>query len=116
LKEETCAYRQVIERELLQHGMNPFAGIEIGSLAALQRLQCELGLAIVPVAAASPPLAGTILRELRDVDLSLCIGLVRRMDEVDQAQRCKRWWIACAAAIGLGGCRNEVVLGRIANG
>jgi len=81
LKEETCAYRQTIERELLQHGMNPFAGVEIGSLEALQRLvQCELGLAIVPVAAANPPLPGTVLRELRGVDLNLCIGLLRRAD------------------------------------
>ncbi len=80
-QEETCAYRQVIERELLQHGMNPFAGVEIGSLAALQRLvQCGLGLAIVPVAAADSPLPGTVLRELRDVDLTLCIGLVRPAD------------------------------------
>lgn len=83
LKEETCAYRQTIERELLQHGMNPFAGVEIGSLDALQRLvQCGLGLAIVPIAAADPPMAGTILRDLLDVDLSLCIGLVRRADAV----------------------------------
>ncbi len=118
LKEETCAYRQVIERELLQHGMNPFAGIEIGSLAALQRLvQCGLGLAIIPVAAASPPLAGTILRELRDVDLSLCLGLVRRMDQggsspaMEALVDCLRRGLSVSM-----GVRNEVFLGPIVNG
>jgi DNA-binding transcriptional LysR family regulator len=78
LTEQGCAYRAVIEDALLQHGTNPYSGIEISSVVALTHMvQSGLGLAIVPVAIASPPPVGTVLRNVHDIDLGLQVGLVR---------------------------------------
>ena len=79
LTEQSCAYREAIELILLARGTNPYSGIEIGSMDALQRtVQCGLGVAIVPVAAATPPLPGTVLRDIAGVRLGLEVGLVLR--------------------------------------
>ncbi len=81
LTEPGCAYRAVIENAMLQHGTNPYSGIEISSIAALIRMvQSGLGLAIVPTAIASPPPTGTVLRDVHEVDLGLQVGLVRLPD------------------------------------
>jgi DNA-binding transcriptional LysR family regulator len=81
LGERTCAYRQLIEQTLLRHGTNPYAGIEIGSMETLKRcVQAGMGLAIVPVAVATPLPEGTVLRDVVGLDLTQCIGLVRPAD------------------------------------
>ncbi|GHO42032.1 hypothetical protein KSX_01950 [Ktedonospora formicarum] len=67
----------MIETALLSQGSNPFSGIEMGSIEVLKRaVQGGLGIAIIPRAAASPPLPQTVIRELHGVDLRLTIGLV----------------------------------------
>jgi LysR family transcriptional regulator, regulator of the ytmI operon len=79
LTEQNCAYRALVEYALLEQGANPSPGIEIGSILALKwAVQRGLGIAIVPVIDASPLPPGTTLRELRDLDLGLVVGLVRR--------------------------------------
>jgi DNA-binding transcriptional LysR family regulator len=82
LTEQSCAYRDAIERTLLEQGTNPYSGVEIGSMVALKRaVQSGLGVAIVPVADSSPPLAGTLLRDIEGVDLGLTVGLAWRPDD-----------------------------------
>jgi DNA-binding transcriptional LysR family regulator len=82
LSEPTCAYREAIEGALLEHGTNPYSGIEIGSGEGLKRaVQHDLGLAILPESALSPLPEGTVARRFTDRTISLAIGLVRRTDE-----------------------------------
>jgi len=72
----------VIEQELFQRGTNPYSGIEIGSIGALNRLvQLGVGVAIVPVVSANPSLTGTMLREVEGTDLGLQVGLIRQAEE-----------------------------------
>ncbi len=79
LTEPTCAYRMATEAALLAHGTNPYSGIEIDSLETLKSaVQHRLGLAVVPIATATPPPTGTVLREIADLDLHLTLGLVYR--------------------------------------
>jgi len=82
LSQRTCAYRQAVEKALLQRGANPYAGIEIGSMETLKRcVQAGLGAAIVPATVATPPPPGTVVRDVRGLDMTQCIGLVRPADE-----------------------------------
>jgi DNA-binding transcriptional LysR family regulator len=77
LTEQGCEYRAIIETALLSQGTNPFSGIEMGSVEVLKRaVQGGLGIAIIPRAAACPPLPQTVLRDLHGVDLRLTVGLV----------------------------------------
>lgn len=77
LTERGCEYRAMIETTLLSQGTNPFSGIEMGSVEALKRaVQGGLGCAIIPRAAACPPLSQTVIRDLHGVDLHLAVGLV----------------------------------------
>jgi DNA-binding transcriptional LysR family regulator len=77
LTEQGCEYRAIIETALLSQGTNPFSGIEMGSIEVLKRaVQGGLGIAIIPRAAASPPLPQTVIRDLHNVDLRLAVGLV----------------------------------------
>lgn len=79
LTDRGCGYRAVIEKALLSQGINPFSGIEMGSIEVLkQAVQGELGIALLPVAAATPPPSQTILRALQGVDLRVPVGLVSR--------------------------------------
>jgi DNA-binding transcriptional LysR family regulator len=83
LTEQNCAYRQVIERALLECGTNPYSGIEISSMDALVRaVQSGLGMAIVPAVIASPPPPGTVLKRIEGYDLGLPVGLVQRPDDL----------------------------------
>ncbi len=82
LSERTCAYRDVVERELIRQGATPVSGIEIGSLEALKRaVQAGLGVAIIPEIIVSPPPAGTVLREIDGVEIGLSVGLITRPDD-----------------------------------
>jgi LysR family transcriptional regulator, regulator of the ytmI operon len=77
LTERGCEYRAMIETALLSQGANPFSGIEMGSVEVLKRaVQGGLGIAIIPRAAACPPLPQTVVRDLHGVDLRLAVGLV----------------------------------------
>jgi LysR family transcriptional regulator, regulator of the ytmI operon len=90
LTEPGCAYRAVIEQAMFEHGTNPYAGIEIGSLMVLQHaVQSNVGVAIVPTNAASPPPAGTVLREVSEIRLGLPVGFVQRADDGSAGQSSK---------------------------
>ncbi|QBD82667.1 LysR family transcriptional regulator [Ktedonosporobacter rubrisoli] len=82
LKERGCGYRQMIETAFLQHGINPYSGIEIGNLEVLKNaVQRGLGIAIMPVASVNPPPEGTTLRTLQDVKLEVPVGLVYKVGQ-----------------------------------
>jgi len=81
LTDRTCAFRRRIEDALAATGVRPSPGVEIGSIAALARaVECGLGLAILPVAAASPPPPKTVLRAIHGLRLELLVGLVSPPD------------------------------------
>jgi LysR family transcriptional regulator, regulator of the ytmI operon len=82
LPDAGCAYREVIERRLTEQGSDVRVGVEISSMMTLARaVQAGLGPGIIPCAAASPPLEGTLFRTVTGLDLSLTIGLVTRGDD-----------------------------------
>lgn len=75
--DQTCAYRQATERILRDVGVRPAVTVEIASVRALaQAVEAGLGIAILPLAAATPPPEGTVTRRLRDVDLGIGLGFV----------------------------------------
>ena len=77
LTEEHCPYRDVLEKAMLSHGINPYSGVESMSSGALkQMVHHGLGIGILPSAAIAPLPNSTIERHLSDLDLSLSIGLV----------------------------------------
>lgn len=74
---EYCAYRETIEYFLAQRGIRVFPCMEISNFDALkQGVQAGMGIAIVPVNAAQPAPAGTVLRSLEKLELALPVGLV----------------------------------------
>lgn len=76
LTEEHCPYRDVLEKALLSHGINPYSGIESMSSGALkQMVHYGLGIGVLPSAAIAPLPLSTIERRLSDLDLNLSIGL-----------------------------------------
>lgn len=76
LTEEHCPYRDVLEKALLSHGINPYSGIESMSSGALkQMVHYGLGIGVLPSAAIVPLPLSTIERRLSDLDLNLSIGL-----------------------------------------
>lgn len=77
LTEEHCPYRNILEKALLPHGINPFSGIEIVSLEALKQLvKHGLGIGIMPAAAIALPPASTVTRSISGLDLKLPVGIV----------------------------------------
>lgn len=87
LTEKDCSYREATENALLQRGTNPYSGLEIGSLETIKRaVQNNMGLTILPRAAATPPPPRTVLREIADAELSLPIGLVLLADEISPSR------------------------------
>ncbi len=81
LTEEHCPYREVLEKALLSHGINPYSGIESMSSGALkQMVHYGLGVGVLPVAAIAPLPADTVERRLSDLTLSLSIGLAINPD------------------------------------
>jgi DNA-binding transcriptional LysR family regulator len=83
LPDAGCAYRELIERSLGEHGFAPRVQFEISSMGMLARaVQAGMGAAIIPCASADPPPAGTAFRQVAGIDLGLQLGLVRRADQV----------------------------------
>jgi LysR family transcriptional regulator, regulator of the ytmI operon len=77
LTEEHCPYRNVLEKALLLHGINPFSGIEVMSLEALkQMVRYGLGIGVIPTAAIAPPPLNTVVRSILGLDLNLPVGVV----------------------------------------
>ncbi|MEL7315078.1 MAG: LysR family transcriptional regulator [Cyanobacteria bacterium J06559_3] len=77
LTEEYCPYREVLEKALLPHGINPFSGIEVMSLEALkQMVHHGLGIGVMPTAAILSPPPDTVVQRIANLELQLPIGLV----------------------------------------
>jgi LysR family transcriptional regulator, regulator of the ytmI operon len=77
LTEEHCPYRNILEKALLAHGINPFSGIEVMSLEALkQMVRYGLGIGVIPAAAIALPPVNTIARSILGLDLKLPVGIV----------------------------------------
>ncbi len=77
LTEEHCPYRNILEKALLLHGINPFSGIEVMSLEALkQMVKYGLGIGVIPMAAIDPPPLNTIARSISGLELKLPVGIV----------------------------------------
>ncbi len=77
LSERTCAYRQLVERAIVQHGASPYATMELGSLGLVkQGVQDGLGVAILPESIVTPPPEGTRVRALEGERIALTVGLV----------------------------------------
>jgi LysR family transcriptional regulator, regulator of the ytmI operon len=77
LTEENCPYRNILEKALLAHGINPFSGIEIMSLEALkQMVKCGLGIGVIPETAIASLPSNTTAKSLLELDLKLPVGIV----------------------------------------
>ena len=82
LPDAGCAYRELIERSLGEHGFSPRVQFEISSVGVLARaVQAGMGAAILPIAAADPVPEGTCFRGVRGLDLGLTLGLITRPDD-----------------------------------
>ena len=82
LPDAGCAYRELIERSLGEHGLTPHVQVEISSVAMLARaVQGGMGAAILPIATAEPAPTGTCFRHVTGLDLGLSLGLVSRADD-----------------------------------
>ena len=76
LSEKNCPYRQVFEREALSVGVNPYSGLEIMSLKALQRMvQSGLGIGVMPIEILDPPPEDTVIKKIDNLNLELPVGL-----------------------------------------
>jgi DNA-binding transcriptional LysR family regulator len=81
LTDRGCDYRLMIETVLLSQGTQTLSGIEMGSAEVLKRaVQGEMGIAIIPRAAASPPPLHTVMRDLDNIELHMSVGLVSLPD------------------------------------
>jgi DNA-binding transcriptional LysR family regulator len=87
LNERGCAYRETIERILQQHRVNPYSGLEIGSLETIKHaVQRGLGLAIVPRVTATPPPEHTVQREIEEIQPGLPVGMVLLAEEISPSR------------------------------
>ena len=76
LTEANCPYRQVFETEIGARGVNPYSGIEIMSLKALQSMvKSGLGIGVMPVDIITPPPQNTTVKNINNVKLELPVGI-----------------------------------------
>jgi LysR family transcriptional regulator, regulator of the ytmI operon len=78
LTETNCPYRQVFEQEIQSRGVNPYSGLEIMSLRALQSMvQSGLGIGVMPTAIVTPAPENTVLKNIQNLKLELPVGIAR---------------------------------------
>jgi LysR family transcriptional regulator, regulator of the ytmI operon len=76
LTETNCPYRQVFEQEMQSRGVNPYSGLEIMSLKALQSMvQSGLGIGVMPTAIVNPNPENTVLKNIQNLKLELPVGI-----------------------------------------
>jgi DNA-binding transcriptional LysR family regulator len=76
-----CPYRKKLESCLLEKGGSPYNGMEIGNMAALKYyVQANFGVAVVPLITVTPPPAGTVLKQIHDLDSGLVTGILRKKE------------------------------------
>ena len=87
LTNPTCAYRELIERVLIEHGVRLESTLEIGSMSALkQMVQDGMGIALLPMTATRTVPEGTVVKQIDQLDLHIPIGLVRKPEAVSLLQ------------------------------
>lgn len=76
LTEPNCPYRMIFEQKVLSQGINPYSGLEIMSLKALERMVVSgLGIGVMPAAIINPPPKNTVVKNISNLKLELPIGL-----------------------------------------
>lgn len=76
LTETNCPYRQVFEQAIQSRGVNPYSGLEIMSLRALQSMvQSGLGIGVMPTAIVNPAPENTVLKNIQNLKLELPVGI-----------------------------------------
>ena len=76
--EQNCPYREILEKALLPHGINPYSGLEIVSMEAIRRMiQGGLGIGLVPSVVVNPAPLGTVVKSVNGLNLELPVGIVR---------------------------------------
>jgi LysR family transcriptional regulator, regulator of the ytmI operon len=79
LSDQGCAYRAAVEGALQQRGVRPLWTLQSGSTATLvAAVRHRIGIAFLPRHAVSPLPAGTVLRRVADLSVSLPVGIVSR--------------------------------------
>ncbi|MEY4519942.1 MAG: hypothetical protein RLZZ499_2542 [Cyanobacteriota bacterium] len=78
LTETNCPYRQVFEQAMQSRGVNPYSGLEIMSLRALQSMvQSGLGIGVMPTAIVTPAPENTVLKNIQNLKLELPVGIAQ---------------------------------------
>ena len=76
LTEANCPYRKIFETEILSRGINPYSGIEIMSLKALQSMvESGLGIGVMPIEIITPPPENTVMKTINNLNLKLPVGI-----------------------------------------
>ena len=76
LTEINCPYRQVFEREIQHHNVNPNYGLEITSLKVLQDMVVAgLGIGVVPTAVVDRNCHNTVVKDIEGIKLELPVGI-----------------------------------------
>ncbi len=87
LTNPTCAYRELIERVMIEHGVKLESTLEIGSLPALkQMVQDNMGIALLPMTATRTIPEETVVKHIEQLDLRIPIGLVRKPETIPLLQ------------------------------
>lgn len=74
-----CPFRNNLERQMLEAGINPRYEMEVSNmLAAKYYVQAGFGIAVVPLVTVTPPPSGLIIRPISDFERGLTVGIVRR--------------------------------------
>lgn len=76
LTEINCPYRQVFEREIQYHSINPYFGLEITSLKVLQNMViADLGISVVPTTIVDCSCRNTVTKDIEGIKLELPVGI-----------------------------------------
>ncbi|MGG6311864.1 LysR family transcriptional regulator [Paenibacillus macerans] len=77
LKEKNCHYRAMLQRTMLEQGINPFSGMEIGSFDAMQTMvKHQLGIAFIPETLSMGIPVGTLIRQVQGARLGMPMGMI----------------------------------------
>ncbi|MET3291955.1 UNVERIFIED_CONTAM: DNA-binding transcriptional LysR family regulator [Brevibacillus sp. OAP136] len=99
LPEPTCAYKEMIERTLMENDIKLQSNLQIGSIDAMKQLvQAKVGIALIPLSSSETLADGVLLKPVEDIKLQVSIGLVHREEH-------HRFGLAVKAFLDL--CRNE---------
>ncbi|WP_042346312.1 LysR family transcriptional regulator [Bacillus massiliigorillae] len=76
-----CPFRRNLEQQMIEVGINPEYGLEVSNMLALKHyVQCNFGIAIVPLIAVSPPPVGTVIKKIEDFNSELKVGFMKNTE------------------------------------